>query len=551
MKDSLHQLQSLETDVLVLGGGLAGYRAAYTAANSGVKVAMAYQAHGASPYIIGFNVPIGHADSRDNPEIYFEDIILGGYSLNDRRLVETLSSNSIKAFYELVDLGVPFAKNGNLFLQRHLSGNRYPRSVFNPDGIGKLSLRALEKSCNEIGVKTFSGWKVISLLLDKGEAVGALLFKKSSNEIFAIHSNSIVMAMGGIGGLYGDSTYPVDVSADSYAIALQSGAILIDMEFVQFEPTVVVYPENCKGMEMPTAMLGEGAHLVNSSGERFMFRHNPEHGERQIEKARMALCIQEEIEAGRGFSDGTILFDTTVLSGEKIKSYASHYKRLISAGIDPEKEGARVRPAAHSHMGGIYIDQNCFTGIPGFYAVGEAAGGVHGASRIAGNGASDVIITGGVGGKSAALNKTSNAKRDWNQIHKSALEKFYSIPTRYRGIDSQEIKESIRRIMNQCAGLIRDMKSLENGIGKISDLENLITDGFNITTYMDRVRALEATNMLLTAKIIIQSALAREESRGAHRRIDFPLKNDSDWLVHVAFKQDHNNQLSKQFIKIL
>ena len=329
----------------MLGGGLSGHRSAHAAAKSGSKVSIVHQAFGASTYIIGFNVPIGHADPRDNSEIYYEDILQGGYFLNEKRLVEVVANNSINSFYELVDLKVPFVKKDNFYLQRHLSGNRYPRSVYNPDGIGKLALKALEKSCQKLGVQSLSGWKVLSFLIDQGEVVGALLIKKNSQELLIVRANSVVIALGGIGGIYSDSTYPTDVSADSYALALQAGATLIDMEFVQFEPTVVVYPEGCKGMEMPTAMLGDGAFLKNVFGERFMFRHNPEYGERQIEKAKMALCIQEEISSGRAFSDGTVLFDTTVLSIEKLKSYSSHYKRLISSGVNPEIECARVRPA--------------------------------------------------------------------------------------------------------------------------------------------------------------------------------------------------------------
>jgi succinate dehydrogenase/fumarate reductase flavoprotein subunit len=171
-------------------------------------------------------------------------------------------------------------------------------------------------------------------------------------------------------------------------------------------------------MEMPTAMLGDGAHLVNAGGERFMFRYNPGQGEKGIEKARMALCIQQEIDEGRGLPDGTVIFDTTQLAPERLESYVAHCKRLRTAGLEPSKQTPRVRPAAHSQMGGIRVDATTWTGVPGLFAAGEAAGGVHGASRLAGNGASDVIVFGGIAGKAAARAAwQGNAARNWQAIH--------------------------------------------------------------------------------------------------------------------------------------
>jgi len=279
----------VEADVLVLGGGLAGHRAAVAARSSGASVALAYHARGASPNIIGFNVPLGDADQRDSPDAYYEDMVRGGYGLNERRLVRALADGAKPALAELDAIGVPFARNGDKFAQRHLAGNTYARSVYHPNGIGRLVLERLIGYCRELGVQAYSGWRAIALLRDATGVVGALLVKRNTQELLAIHAGATVLATGGIGAIYTDSTYPADVAADSYAFAFDAGALLIDMEFVQFEPTVVVHPEACKGMEMPTAMFGDGAQLLNANGERFMFRHNPDHGEMQIEKARMSL----------------------------------------------------------------------------------------------------------------------------------------------------------------------------------------------------------------------------------------------------------------------
>jgi succinate dehydrogenase/fumarate reductase flavoprotein subunit len=401
-----------------------------------------------------------------------------------------------------------------------------------------------------IGVKEQSGVKVISLLKDGDEVVGAILAKKHTGEFFAVHANAVVMAMGGIGAIYSDSTYPTDVASDSYALALQVGATLIDMEFVQFEPTVVVHPEGAKGMEMPTAMLGDGAHLLNSLGERFMFRYNPEFGETKIEKAKMALCIQREIDEGRGLPDGTVLFDTTKVPPEKLESYIHHCKRLRSSGLEPLTDLPRIRPAAHSHMGGIKVDKNYWTGISGFYAAGEASGGVHGASRLAGNGASDVIVSGGIAGRSAASLKKSGAKRNWDPIHHAALEKITSLSNKAEGIKAEEIKKALCDTMLLSAGLIRDKAGLKEGKKKLGDLKLLLNKGVQAKSLPDALRALEAEHMLLTAQVIVEAALERTESRGAHRRIDYPDSDDSSWLHHIGFMMNQGQELNRLKVPI-
>ncbi len=543
-------IQEATTEVLVLGAGLAGYRAAAAARAAGSKVAMAFQAHGASQYIIGFNVPIGHANSADSSQAYFDDMVKGGYQLNDRHLVSVLANGAESALAELVSIGVPFARNGDQFAQRHLSGNSYARSVYHPQGIGQVALNALKTHCSDIGVIQYAGWKVISLLKDDGEVVGALLAKKHTGELLAIHAQSVVMAMGGIGAIYADSTYPADVSSDSYALAIEAGATLIDMEFVQFEPTVVVYPEGAKGMEMPTAMLGDGAHLLNSLGERFMYRYNPIHGELQIEKAKMALCIQKEIDEGRGFPDGTILFDTTKVLPDKLETYVNHCKRLRHSGIEPLNELPRIRPAAHSHMGGIRVDESYWTGIPGFFAAGEASGGVHGASRLAGNGASDVIVSGGIAGRSAASFKQNSNKRNWSAIHQNSLEKIKSISNKKSDITANEIKRSLCDTMLSSAGLIRNEVGLKKGQNKLKTLNDLLKNGVQAQNLSQAIHVFEAEHMLLTAKVIIDSALIRTESRGAHHRSDYPVIDDINWLHHIGFMMNADQQLTSKKVPI-
>ncbi len=533
-------IEVLDTDVLVLGGGLAGLRAAASARTAGVSVVQAFHGRGASQHIIGFNVPLGHADPRDSPQAYFEDTIAGGYELNDPRLVGALADGACPTLEELVSVGVPFAREGTRFAQRLLSGNRYPRSVYHPNGVGRLALERLSAHCRAIGVSAYSGWKAIGLLRDGLDVVGALLVKLSSARLLAVHARATVLATGGIGAIYADSTYPLDVASDSYALALGAGAALIDMEFVQFEPTVVVHPEGCRGMEMPTAMFGDGARLLNAAGERFMFRYNPEHGEKRIEKARIALCIQREIDEGRGMPDGTVVFDTITVLPERLESYMSHCRRLRAAGVEPLTTAPRVRPAAHSLMGGIRVDATTQTSVSGLFAAGEAAGGVHGASRLAGNGASDALVFGGISGRAAAAFASRAAKvpRNWASIHADALSPLQDAWARTDGPEPNDIKKAVRGIMPTGAGIYRSRDSLLETLSTLDLLRSEVDGGLRTSGPRDVIRAIEAANMVLSASLVARSALERTESRGAHQRTDYPKRDDANWLRHVTIETE-------------
>lgn len=527
---------------------MAGYRAALAAKQRGAEVTITYRARGASPYVIGFNAPLGHSDERDSAEVYFHDTVRGGYGLNDRRLVQLLSEQSADAYRELRRLNVPFALSGEYAsdgqpkaLQRHLSGNTYPRSVFIPEGTGGAILDAMITEARDTGIRSITGHKIVELLQDGDEVVGALLWKPHTESFVAVRARSVVIATGGIGRLYGDSTYPVDVGADSFGFAFNAGATMIDMEFIQFEPVVTIWPEECRGMEMPTAMLGDGAQLRNALGERFMLHYNPPLAERGIEKAKMALFIQREIDEGRGFPEGGVLFDTTLLSRDKLEGYVSHCKRLRSAGVDPMHMAPLVAPAAHSIMGGIAIDDTGWTGVPGLYAGGEAAGGVHGASRLAGNGCTDTLVFGAVAGRGAAAGMLPKRDRDWNTIESKAMQVLEGV--RGEGAEvATALKKSIRETLSTAAGIWRSAASLDAGKKALCEIDARLASasGHNIAA---AIELLEARRMALTGRMVISAAQSRTESRGAHQRTDFPNRDDSVWLHHISFRRDGNGRL--------
>ncbi|MFW7344054.1 FAD-binding protein [Pollutimonas sp. H1-120] len=536
-------IETVDTDVLVLGGGLAGYRAANAARRSGAKVVIAYQAKGASQHIIGFNVPREGADSPDSIEAYARDTIEGGYGINDRRLVEVMAGNAAAALRDLIEIGVPLQFDGGVIARRHLSGNTFARSVYHPNGIGRLAVSRLVELSDEQGIQKLAGWKAISLLQHASSVVGALLCRRDGTRMVAVRAASTVLAMGGVGAIYGNSTYPPDITADSYAFALDSGATLIDMEFVQFEPTVIVEPGPCCGMEMPTAMFADGATLRNRLGQRFMLEHNPGHGEMQIEKAKIALAIQSEVSAGRAEKEGTVLFDTSNIPPSRLESYIAHCKRLRLAGIDPGRGPIWVKPAAHSHMGGIRIDANCHTGIQGLYAAGEASGGVHGASRIAGNGGSDAIIFGGIAGAAAASGRRKLSGLPWAGIVASAMEKLTSLPDRADGPRPEDIKNAVRQTMLDHAGIVRTERDLLSALEDLRILHDELRAGLCLDKPADRVKALEAISFIMAAKAVSRSCLERTESRGAHWRDDYPIRDDRNWMCHVSVRKTQTGEL--------
>ncbi len=539
--------ETLATDVLVLGGGLSGHRAAVAAREAGCRVVHAWRAKGASPYIIGANVPLAHADPRDTPEQFAADMVAAGGGLCDVRLVDALTTNAIASFEDLVRIGVPFARDGERYRQRHLSGNTYPRSVFIAEGTGRIAIDRLARQASKVGVRTLAGVRAVALLEEDGTVTGALLADTRRGRMTAVQATCTVLAMGGIGRLYADSTYPADVAADAYALALEAGARLVDMEFVQFEPVVTVWPDGCRGMEMPTAMMGDGAELVNAAGERFMFRHNPEHGEKRIEKARLSLCIQAEIDAGRGFADDTVLFDTTKVPPDLLEGYVSHCKRLRQAGLEPRETGPRVRPAAHSQMGGVFVDGHGRTDAPGLLACGEAAGGVHGASRLAGNGGGETFAMGWLVGRAAArVAEGGRPPVGSAGARKRALERF--LGSGRTAAAPAAVANLIRQAMSEHAGLYRTRSGLEAGLAAIAAARNACA-ARPVNALDDVLQARSLRNMALAAELILEAALTREESRGAHQRRDFPAASDA-WLGHIAFARRGEDGFGRERLAI-
>ena len=515
------------SDALVLGCGAAGYQAATAAARLGARVNLVGRARGASPFILGFNASLASGAPGDSTEQFYRDTFEGGYELGEPGLIRALVEQAAVAFAELAALGVPFEMRDGRPALRHLSGSRYPRSVYVARGTGNAILRVVAREAKALGVEEHIGFRVISLLAFDGRVWGALAMHPRSGALTAFLAANTVLAMGGIGGIYRDSTYPVDVEGVSYTLALDAGAALRDMEFVQFEPTVVATPPGVRGMEMPTAMIGDGAVLKNTLGERFMCRYHPEGCEKQIEKARMALFIQKEIDEGRGTPAGAVYFDATVLGPDVLNSYVSHRQRLLKAGLDPQGQPVEVHPAAHSLMGGVRIDAHCRSDVPGLLVCGEAAGGLHGASRIAGNGAADAITFGRLAGLSAGEGRM----RD-DPVAQARVDAW--VRGLFEGADGTPddvtaaagYVATVSGIMSASFGIRRGESSMDEGVRALEAVQARISARWTGSPFHPLARA---RSVALVALAVARSALARRESRGAHTRVDFPVRDDARW----------------------
>jgi succinate dehydrogenase/fumarate reductase flavoprotein subunit len=397
-------------------------------------------------------------------------------------------------------------------------------------------------------VARLTGYRALRLLQDDGVVRGALLFSKQRDALLAVGAGAVVLAAGGIGRIYEDSTYPVDVASDSYALALEAGARLIDMEFVQFEPTVTVHPVECRGLEMPTAMLGDGAHLINAAGDRFMLRYNPEHAEKRIEKAKLSLCIQQEIDEGRGFPDRSVIFDTTVLDPATLEGYVTHCRRLRAGGLDPAREKPRIRPAAHSAMGGVLIDEHCRSDVPGLSVCGEASGGVHGASRLAGNGGGEIVTFGRVAGRAAGAARGSDF--DPVPAARAAVAELREICRRPAGVDPAEAAAALGSTMTASCGLYREAGGLTALLDRVRAARADWRGGAAADSLADVAVNRSLHNMLMTAETIVAAALMRTESRGAQQRRDFPARDDANWCCHIATTRAADGSLVRATVPV-
>ncbi len=507
-------------DSLVIGSGLAGLVAACCLWERGRRnIAVVASGLGGTPYVAAFNSVLPDSPHGDTPELYCSDMYKAGYQIGNRELIDSLGQLTFECVQLLERWGVAFTRlDSGEYRLRMVSGSSCPRSLCRTDMLVGLHIaQALRKGLREKGVVFFDNTACCALAVKDGAIQGITCCSVDGGEPFFLAAPTVLAAWGGVGNLYRRSTYPADIDGRTLAMAYEAGVSLIDLEFVEFEPMVSLEPPAAVGEPCPTAMLGEGAHLLNNRGERFLLKIRPE-GEAGAPKSLINNAIREELKAGRGSPLGGVYVDLRHIDEKVLRSYPWFYDREMDAGLDVKKSLLQVGPMAHSHSGGMEIDSACMTNISGLYAAGEAAGGMHGACRMAGNAATQAAVSGLAAAKSMAqqpAGKIAPMRARDIAVDMAVREKL-----------SPRIRETVTRFIEKertRAGLTEAIAVLD-AIGK-----EAAGDDFT-------------RQLALSAVLLASAALKREESRGTHYRDDF-RDTDANWQCSIRIRNDRGAML--------
>jgi len=580
------EIRTIEHDVLIVGAGGAGLSAAIEASSQGMNTGIIMKSLLGKAHTVmaegGMAAALANVDERDHWKIHFRDTMRGGKFLNVWRMAELHAKIAPERVRLLEAWGAVFdrTKNG-LINQRNFGGHRYPRLAHVGDRTGLEMIRTLQDHGIHQGIQAYMECTALDLLTsDTGEVCGVVCMWRESGAFTIFKAKSIIFATGGGGKAWEVTSNSWEYTGDGYALAYEAGAELMDLEFNQFHPTGMVWPLSVKGTLVTESVRGEGGILLNSEGTRFMFDYIPERfrsetADTEEEAARwlagdqnarrppelltrdvVARAINAEVKAGRGSKHGGAYLNiATQRSAEDIKRKlpSMYHQFKVLAELDITKEPMEVGPTCHYFMGGIRVDaETTMSSVPGLFACGECAAGLHGANRLGGNSLSDLLVFGYLSGKHASeyarkIDKHPDLNKEQiSNIIRSAT----SILNRENGANPYLLHEELEANMQKNVGIIRTEADLTKGISKLEDLKQEYktvrakgASQFNPGWH----EALGLRNLLITAEAVARAALMRKESRGAHTRADFPGEQE-DWLKFniVSFKGgDGKMQLKK------
>ncbi|MBS1826699.1 MAG: fumarate reductase/succinate dehydrogenase flavoprotein subunit [Acidobacteria bacterium] len=573
-------------DVLVIGAGGAGLRAAIEAAASGVKVGVVCKSLLGKAHTVmaegGVAAAMANVDDRDNWRVHFADTMRGGQYLNNWRMAELHAREAPDRVRELEAWGALFdrTRDGKI-LQRNFGGHRYPRLAHVGDRTGLEMIRTLQDHGIHSGMEVHMECTVLSLLLDGGRVAGAFGYDREKGHFILWPAKAVVLATGGVGRAFKISSNSWEYTGDGHALAYRAGAELLDMEFVQFHPTGMVWPISVRGILVTEGVRGEGGVLRNSEGKRFMFDDIPDNYKSQtadseeegwrytqgdknarrppelLTRDHVARCINREVKAGRGSPHGGVFLDIAWIK-QHIPKAADHIKRKLPsmyhqfkqlADIDITKEPMEVGPTTHYMMGGVKVDGDSqMSTVPGLFAAGEVAAGLHGANRLGGNSLSDLIVFGKRAGQYAAEFAKANgaAAVDDAQVQAAARKALAPFERGPEAENPYKIQYDLQDSMQSLVGIVRmegEMQQALDVIAKLNaraakagiDGNRMYNNGWHT--------AMDLENMLTVSEAITRAALLRRESRGAQFRDDYPDK-DPDWGKHnIIVKRDGDGQM--------
>jgi fumarate reductase (CoM/CoB) subunit A len=533
-----------EYDVLVIGGGLAGMRAALAASASGARTGLMLKgvlgSSGSSAIAGGGLAAVMSVSDvpEDDIDKHYADTLASGDYVNDPELVRVLVREAADAIRELEVMGARFVRKADSEIEVFLApAHSYRRSVRVEGGGTAQMIGPITEYMRRQPLELLERTSALEILRGT-EGVAAAVIAIAGERLLLVRAKTIVLATGGAGRIYPLTSNMAESTGDGYAMALRSGLALTGMEFVQFTPTALAYPEALAGTSTGGVLLGlEGTRLFNARGERFMEKYDPVRKEAST-RAILSRAIQTEVVEGRGSPHGGVYLDLTRNPPDVLERLAAPFmKKLEPYGIDIRRQPIEIAPAVHYFMGGVEISPRAQTSMSALYAAGEVTGGVQGSNRLSSNSLSDVNVFGRIAGEeAAAYARAHGTHADWlalTDAARIALDPWHRIDSDEPAkIALNELHASLKQVMFAHAGLAREERSLEKGLDQIQRLRGELDAQTPLAT-ADLKQCFETRNMLDVAEAVTRSALRRRESRGAHYRIDYPEKNDARWRVAV------------------
>jgi succinate dehydrogenase / fumarate reductase, flavoprotein subunit len=579
------EYQTFEHDVLVIGAGGAGLRAAIEASAAGVSVGLVCKSLLGKAHTVmaegGIAAALANVDDRDNWKVHFADTMRGGQYVNNWRMAELHAREAPDRVRELEAWGAVFDRTADgRILQRNFGGHKYPRLAHVGDRTGLEMIRTLQDHGIHQGIDVHMECTVLTLLTDAGRVVGAFAYERERGRFRLFKAKAIVLATGGIGRAYRITSNSWEYTGDGHALAYHAGAELIDMEFVQFHPTGMVWPPSVRGILVTEGVRGEGGVLLNSMKKRFMFQEIPDNYKSQtadneeegwrytqgdksarrppelLTRDHVARCIVREVKEGRGSPHGGVYLDISWIK-ERLPKAEEHIKRKLPsmyhqfkqlADIDITQQPMEVGPTTHYIMGGIRVDADTqMSCVSGLFAAGECAAGINGANRLGGNSLSDLLVFGKRAGEFAAkfARQQSTGQIDNRQLEESArraVEPF----ERSDNADAlahgpYTIQRELQEMMQDLVGIVRtedEMQRALEGIGRLWERAFRVAVTGNREYNPGWHTALDLTNLLTVSEAITRSAIERRESRGAQFREDYPSKDPAFANINIMVKQD-------------